>query len=94
LHGFSDLLRFQTWGRIDYKELRGGALVPLDIVKLQETCQGGLRIQVKKIDSALSSLKDQAQQKSQRGLPHPSFSTYKSDDFHMKNCKNVTKQKT
>src|SRR5262249_5515638 len=34
---------------------------------LSLNCQGGLRIQVKKIDSALSSLKDQAQQKSQRG---------------------------
>jgi len=38
-------------------------------VKLQETAEGGLGIQVKKIDAPLSPLEHQAQQKSQRGLP-------------------------
>jgi hypothetical protein len=93
LHGFSDLLRFETWWRIDDQELRAGPLVPLDVVKLEETGQGCLRIQVKKIDAPLRSLKGQTQQKSECSLPHPSFATYKSDDFHMNNCETVEKQK-
>jgi hypothetical protein len=62
-------------------------------VKLQETAQGGLGIQVKIIDAPLSPLEHQAQQKSERGLPHPSFTTYKSDDFHMNKGKTAEKQK-
>jgi hypothetical protein len=52
-----------------------------------------LRIQIKKIDAPLRSLQGQTQQKAERGLPHPSFTTYKSDDFHMNNGENVEKLK-